>query len=1252
MASQPVTATMDPFLDFDAHNDPPVDLIDYLTAAAVKSQEDAAGEHWTRQDEGEGATLRGMGTASYASANGVSPTLLNSTPVQQQQQGFSSVRSPSSTLFSYTTSPSSSATLATSLGFHLGSGDLGSSASVDGMDDMAGASGDLSDETLARLLFAPSDPFVSSDGGNQELAAAYAAFAQDGTMDLGQPCAETAGTTPADVQMLLMQARQQAWIQQQMLQPGMFSDPSLSSAYHDRHGQPMYFGHNIQQSALTGAQQQQQRHSGNDMFPFSTFPANDSSDMGTGLGNTLSPLSDAQSRRYSHSQPEYNSHSQTHSHSLSPASASASGGTHSTSPTASHGAVSASLHPSTHPSSSSLSSSSSSSRAHEAALKPFVVGEGMTMAPQLLNVHMPMSALGNGTDSNGGNMAMQDRRESVNTVATSSHSPSALTTTVAGATEKNPGVKLHNKVEKRYRYNVKNALETLRDAVPRLRQVYKTSLPIEIATTDREDEDGLMGGLERLGKPTKKTVMYGARLYIEHLETEQRIAEVRVKRGEEALRGCLRTEEWTRWKIETENQVLQVKQQYTSLLEDKARIRAEAAGLDGAAAAVAKGKVKTEEREEEDDEDEEEDDEEATGDARPKKRTRKAAAGALVVPDPGKPAVGRPRKDALATTTTTGKRKARGSGTGMSTTTATAVSASASAAFYSFGLAYMVFPRATSLFGSTASSPYAANTSSGHSGNGARNSGGKVLLASASHAAAAKSAEMLGRALPAERAPHPDTILDTVWFVLLGLALTGFALWIARRRSLTERRNQALVDDGEDDEPVHVDKDGETGGGQEEWERLGFRLGVGTVSGLIEEVAARIPLVGRPVRMSHGWYKLLSAFVGGDVNIGWLGKLHLRLRLARAATDSESFALLYAVACKNDAERKSAWSVARKLAIDSNVRAIQDVSALSPRHAHVLLEQISPTTTPIEGIANQLVLEELDRIFTQIYVCLVTASYPDQSSGTQLRMLVDNLTRSSVISSLADSAFKTRIQSVLTGVERDSEAHTLGLVLIGLWGYVVGQEPVRQRALANMLIAQQIRQTDRSAIGALSSVDLVLGLILPGYRNPAAAASKPDHRTRGKPTISNMAQELDTIAAVCLRYLLLLRSVPLLAKSDATRQERQRSSLYVRQACLEIRVLLARPAFDALPEFETNQRSVIAAKDIQVLGIHSHPYSGVDRLESDGTGRETDEQAEHVEFSRQTDRLIDLMTVVGYRAAGRAAGRDDDSGVEGDLDEL
>lgn len=444
------------------------------------------------------------------------------------------------------------------------------------------------------------------------------------------------------------------------------------------------------------------------------------------------------------------------------------------------------------------------------------------------------------------------RRGSVNVVETAVGGtlptpPLSSTATTTTTTEK-PSVKLHNKVEKRYRYNVKNALETLRDAVPRLRQVYKTSLPLELATTDVEDAQGLMGGLERLGKPTKKTVMYGARLYIEYLETEQRVAQVRVKRGEEVVRQFFGGDEegWARWVDGTEEVVGRVRRDYVALLEEKARVRAEASGMDDGVAGPQQVKV-----EQDDDEEEEEEEEE-----RPKKRTKKqllaAAAGDSVE---GKPSGGKIRKNAAGSTTTaTGKRKSRAAGAATTTTTTTAVSA-----FYSFGLAYMVFPRATSLFGSTTAGTYAQNTSSSsHSGgSGSSGTGGKVLLA------AAKSAEDLGRrALPPHRAPTGDTILDGVWFVLLGLAMTVFALWIAQRGRARVAGREKVVGFGEGDDEAE-DVEGDDAEGREKWEHLAAELGVGTVSGMVDEISARIPMVGRPLRVSQNWYRLLSAFVGG-----------------------------------------------------------------------------------------------------------------------------------------------------------------------------------------------------------------------------------------------------------------------------------------------------------------------------------------------------------------------------------------------------
>ncbi|GHJ83990.1 hypothetical protein NliqN6_0392 [Naganishia liquefaciens] len=767
----------------------------------------------------------------------------------------------------------------------------------------------------------------------------------------------------------------------------------------------------------------------------------------------------------------------------------------------------------------------------------------------------------------------------------------------ASETAHAPAAKLHNKVEKRYRYNVKNALETLRDSVPRLRQVYGTSLPLELATTDREDARGLMGGLEPLGKPTKKTVMLGARLYIEHLETEQRVQACRLARAQQALRGRMCDEEMSVWASETEQEVMRVREEYARLLEEKAKMRAAAHAGPG------------------DEADRDEEDEQEVGPPPPppppsKKRARAAADH--------QPVEKKPRRTTTTATTTTRKARTSVASTSSSGTAATAATAAATTtAFYSFGLAYVLFPRATEWLGFR---PRDASTAA----NGTGVSGGKVLLSMDNGASSVS-----GRV--------SSTVLDMIGYLVLGLVImAGVYLFSRRQEELEEEEEE---EDEDHDESASTDSAERSG-----IQRLARSVGLGTVGGLANEILYRIPFLHQePMRPSTqaAWYKLYSAHVGRGVKYGRLESLHLSLHLGRHADDGAASAMLHALQA-NDLARPDAWIKARKICnVQDSSRSLQDVCVLALHEAEQWLNKITPTLKPLEDIANQLVLEELDHVLTHLYVTLVAATYPHDSAGTQLAVLVDNMQSATKTTHamLADAAFKARIQRVLAAVEKDSESHVLGLVVIGLWGHLVGQEASRQRALANMLIAQQIQRPD-GLMTDLQSVDMLLALILPGYKNPKSIKK----RTTRRPRLSATAQELDNVASVCLRYLLLLRSVPQLAKPDAPRQQRQRSSMYVRQACLEIRMLLARPAFDTRPV--TDLGVLFAADDGRAAG----PAESSDRGDDDDDDDE--EEAEDADFARQTERLIDLMTIVGCRAASRAGGRDDDSGVEGDLEEL
>jgi hypothetical protein len=297
-----------------------------------------------------------------------------------------------------------------------------------------------------------------------------------------------------------------------------------------------------------------------------------------------------------------------------------------------------------------------------------------------------------------------------------------------------------------------------------------------------------MAGLEPLGKPTKKTVMLGARLYIEYLETEQRVQAVRLGRAEEALRGRMQGEEWARWKIETEHQASRCAAEYAALLEDKAKVRA-AAGESGG-----DGGDPEEEEEEE---------------VRPKKRAR------------AEPAEKKPRQAA-------GARKPRTSVT--STTSHSSGTTAATTAFYSFGLAYVLFPRATEWLGYRSQESAAAATT----GNA---TAGKVLLP-------------LTSVIPPNNWISP-AVFGVIGYLVFGLVIMACVYLFSRGREQEEGEEESDEVDGAERVGLR---------------RLARKVGLGTVNGLLKELVYRIPLLreeSTSPATAAAWYKLHSAHVGG-----------------------------------------------------------------------------------------------------------------------------------------------------------------------------------------------------------------------------------------------------------------------------------------------------------------------------------------------------------------------------------------------------
>ncbi len=357
----------------------------------------------------------------------------------------------------------------------------------------------------------------------------------------------------------------------------------------------------------------------------------------------------------------------------------------------------------------------------------------------------------------------------------------------------------------------------LRDSVPRLRHLYKTSTPHQASTTDRDLGDGLIGGVRDLGKPTKKTVMEGARLYIVYLERQVGAQSRRADYAE----GCIRNN-WPSEYLAWENQardMLNIKQ-----AEADVYIDAEERRLRSKYGLTSSG---------DDEADEQEDEEDEEDDEQPRKRTkkstseRKSSEGSVKAPRKGKRSTARdmvPKVGSVAS---------------------------------SFAVAYTFFPKASKVFSSSASGPMASNAR------------GSVLF-NAPYQAASRSSAILARALPEQVAPNPDIVMEWFWLIALASVLTAIT-WIVLERFVigtsAEREVACVAEDrkrqGEIEQAM---KDGAVGG-----ERLRKLLGVGTVSAVVEQaISTGLARIGwsnasAPVEglESKAWESFANAAVGG-----------------------------------------------------------------------------------------------------------------------------------------------------------------------------------------------------------------------------------------------------------------------------------------------------------------------------------------------------------------------------------------------------
>lgn len=696
-----------------------------------------------------------------------------------------------------------------------------------------------------------------------------------------------------------------------------------------------------------------------------------------------------------------------------------------------------------------------------------------------------------------------------------------------------PGGK-HNKTERRYRQKVQAAQSDLRDSVPALRVLYGTSTEEQRSTTDIKAADGSVDGLGEITRPNasaKTTIFVGARMYIELLQHRVASLERKVSELENYRSAVGGQEDLDIWKSDFEQRERTLK----DAIDAANRIKREQESDDDAEDDSVEAEV------------EEEDDEPS--------------------PPPSKKRKGRQQK---STTKSEPTSDASGSDVnGKSTPASTAVRV-----FAAFAMTFSFLPSAGETFTSIPSTSSSVEPLSNPSAGQVIS---RIPIITAEH-----TSRLLARSLPSTAVPHPSTLVEWGWKIMVAVII-AFALGPLYRRfsKMSQNQNQARSQPG----VIATIKEGAK-----------FTLGIES-----------------PLNPSVVAYA--SGIVGGTIVPTRLTRWYSILHLNRTASDAYSLAILALLQPDSPGLPTAGklWKLARASIDDTTPASWITVLDLPLSEATHYLSLLSPTSNPIEGMADQITLVHLNDLYSRLFTKLVHASTNPSGGGTgtipsTTRSLLDNLTKADIGHDLKTSGFDKDLKGTMSGVQKGTPSHALGLVLIGLWGVFTGPAPESQATLATALAAEEMKEGQ-----SLVSISAMLNLLYPG--STTAKPSHPNGATSNpNSNVNANAMALDRLALVCIEYLKLIIS----ASSPVPKEGRVEASRRIGTVTTNLRLALG----------YTNL-------NVNVLPV------------SEGEDGE-------MSLASAKERLVGVLSVVGRRAMGRvgADGLDDDSGLDPEVDEL